>query len=350
MPPIGPKTPDLAATRAALAKKLDTASPKELLEGHLHQTDIGQKLTGSNVKFRAEDEAGHKVTFKPFQLGSVNFERDEFATTLRREAGEATIALEPQSLTLPNGQTFPGYVKPRFKSDDMPSDVVQWNSTERAELLADSAWAEFLGNYDLKLDQYKVVDLKDGKAAVDVDWDCSLLDYLRPQPLDRFKAYKAGLTEKGLLPAAPTTQSLLFEDYVHGKTDLDFAPMYEAIGRIEQLSEAQIREALAPFAEKQFANGGTFGPFKSADELVGAIVGRQKNLRATFQKFEGSLKEERAFYLDRKDHLLPDTREVKTFVKEQWAHLGNWFVKSPFLGMLNRVSQRHAAKALGIES
>jgi hypothetical protein len=321
------------------AGKLETAT--------LHQTELDKPLTGANVKFRAEDDKGTKVTFKPFETWTTNFERDEFAQKLRSEAGEVTIPVIAQKLTLANGKTVEGYVKPRFKSDDMPTEVVNWNPTERGELLADSAWAEFLGNYDLKLDQYKEVTTDQGKQVVDVDWDCSLQDYEDPTKLDRFKLMATGIA-KHLFPAAPTSQSLLFEDYVHGKTDLDFTPLFDAVGRIENLSEAQLREAIKPFTDKQFANGGTFGAYKTSDELVAAVVGRQKNLRAEFTGFVGELKAEREFQASREGKL-PDLQQVKTFVKEKWQHLGNWFVKSPFLAMTNHWSQHQAAKRLGID-
>ena len=353
MPPIK-QAPVSAATldayRAALARKADKLPTADIAKATLTPTDLDKKLTGANVKFHAEDAAGNKFTFKPYEAGSTNFQRDHFAGTLRAEAGEAVVRVIPQTLTLPSGQKLEGYVKPKFgKSEELPSDPAKWSDVQRAELLADAPWAEFLGNYDLKLDQYASVALNDDltqKALIDGDWDVSLSDYEHPSDLNRFKAFKVGLAAKNIVPAAPPTQNLMYESYVHGKIDLDFAPMYAAIGRIEALPEKDIRAALAPFIAARFAEGKPFGEYKTGEELVQGVLLRQKTLRTTFQDFEGALKSERKHYDERS---LPNLKDAKTMIQEDWMHLGNWFVQSPLLGWMNRHSQRKEAEKLGIK-
>ncbi len=348
MPPIKP-SPSLDAYRAALVKKADKLPTADILAAKLTPADLDKRLTGSNVKFHALDVAGDKFTFKPFEPGSTNYQRDLFAGTLRAEAGEAVVRVVPQKLTLPSGQTLDGYVKPKLsKTDELPSDPAKWSQVQRSEILADAPWAEFLGNYDLKLDQYAAVSLGDKlsePAVIDGDWDVSLSDYEHAGPLDRFKAFKVGLAAKNLVPAAPPTQNLLYEAYVHGKLELNFLPMYAAIDRIEALPQKDIRAALAPFIAAKFADGKGFGPYKNGEELTQAVLGRQRTLRSKFQTFEGSLKAERQHYQDEK---IPTPSDVKTWVKEKWMHLGNWFVKSPMLGWMNRLTQAKTEKKMGI--
>ncbi len=351
MPPIKPgPSANLDAYRAALAKRADKMPTAEIAGAKLTPTDLDKKLTGANVKFHAEDAKGTKFTFKPYQPGSTNFQRDQFAGTLRAEAGEAVVRVIPQKLTLPSGQKLEGYVKPKLgKTEALSAEPTQWSEVQRGQLLADAPWAEFLGNYDLKLDQYASVSLDDKlpqKALIDGDWDVSLSDYEFPQPLDRFKAFKVGLTAKNIVPAAPPTQNLMYEAYVHGKIDLDFQPMYAAIGRIQALPEKDVRASLAPFIAAQFAKGKSFGQYKNGEELVQAVLARQRSLRTKFEGFETSLKTERTHYQNRN---VPSPSDGKTWVKEKWMHLGNWFVQSPLLGWMNRRSQHKKAEEMGIK-
>ena len=320
----------------------------------LKPVDLDKKLTGSNVKFRAEDEAGNSYTFKPFKPWHSGFQQEQFALALRTKAGEPALPVVPQTLTLPTGRTLEGYVKPRLKdTDDLSGSPAKWSKPQRDQLLADAAWAEFLGNYDLKLDQYKTFKVEgvEGKVLLNADWDCALTDYGHdPQKLDRYKALKGGLTAVGLVPAAPPAQALLYEAHVRGKLELDFRPMFDAVGRIEKLSESDIRAALAPLLARRFENGQRWGDFQKPEDVVQAVLVRQATLRRELTGLKEALDEERSYLASRKDKLLPSWREVKTWAKDKWMHLGNAFVQSPLLGVLNRINQRKEAKKLGVDA
>lgn len=353
--PARPAAPAPAVdATAAVRSFLATYDAAAIAGRALRPVDLDKKLTGSNVKFRAEDEQGNSYTFKPFKPWHTGFEQEQFALALRARAGEPYLPVVPQRLTLPTGRTLEGYVKPRLRgTDDLEGAPKSWSKPQRAQLLADAAWAEFLGNYDLKLDQYKTFEVEGvkGKVLLNADWDCALTDYLRePQPLDRYKALKGGLTAAGVVPAAPPAQSLLYEAYVRGKVELDFAPMFDAVSRIEKLSEAEIRAALAPLCARRFEGGQAWGRFETPEDLVQAVLGRQKTLRGELGDLKAALDEERAYLASRKDKFLPSWREVKTWARDKWMHLGNAFVESPLLGVLNRINQKKEARRLGIEA
>ncbi len=361
----------LEEERRLAIKKTQKMTADEISAAQLHVVDLGQKFTGSNIKFHAEDgsDPAHKFTFKPFNPASTNFEKDVMGNSIRARGGEASAQPVPQSLTLPDGQVLDGYVKPHVKGDDLTGDPTKWSPGVIDSVLADAPWAEFLGNYDLKLDQYKVIkvgekdkdargegtaaaqsDTKDERptVAVNRDWDTVMSDYQQQDHLDRYKAFKTGIVAKGWLPAAPPAQNLLYEAYVKGRLDINFAPMFEAIERIQAIPDADIAADMKPFLDKTFAKGKTFGPYKSPNELVAAVLDRKAHLKENFERFVQDLKDERAGLAADKARFIPTMRELRTWLRDSWMHLGEWFVESPLLKKLNQHTQHKEAKKLGI--
>ena len=240
-------------------------------------------LSGASAKLVVEAD-GQRYVAKLRDTKYLKLEREQFAHALRRAADEPTVSIAPQTVKLPSGDLHV-YVKPFIPaSGQLPANPRLWSPAERNTILAEHAWAEFLGNYDTKNEQSLVLDLPGGKKALNIDWDLALTDYEKNGPISRFKHF----SPEHHLPFAPPAHALLYRDFVHGKIDLDFAPTFDAISRIEKLSDQQIRDALAPFLAHAFAEPGAHvGPYRDPESLVKAVIGRRDGLRASFEKFVG---------------------------------------------------------------
>jgi hypothetical protein len=246
---------------------------------------------GARVKLTAEDKAGNRYMFKSADPKTTWLDREMFAQNMRRAAGEPSVPIVARSIKLAGGKSVTGYVKPYIKSSgNLPADPRTWSGAQRAVILADHAWAEFLGNYDTKVDQSIVIRPKGGpKTAVNVDWDLSLTDYAVSKPVSRFKS----------MNSAPPAHNLLYRSYVRGKVPVDFRPLFEAVDRIQAIPDKEVRKALQPFVKKAFANGKTIGSYKTAEAFVQGVLDRKAGLRKEMRGLVRNLKAER---VDRTKH------------------------------------------------
>jgi len=276
----------LVALRRGVWKAIGARSEQQIAKAVMKPV-AGSKLSGARAKLLVADEHGRRYMFKPTDLSTTWLDREHFAATLRRAAGEPTVPVVRQKVTLPTGEVLEGYVKPFLANQgELAADPRRWSEAQRAVVMADHVWAELLGNYDTKTDQSIVVapGVRGGPAAVNIDWDLSLADYVTNRPLTRYKA----------MNSAPPSYNLLYNAYVHGKVDLDFAALYDAAARAQRIPDAEVRRALAPFLAKAFAGGKTYGPYRAPEDLTRAVLARKANLAGDFERLVSGLEVERA--------------------------------------------------------
>jgi len=240
---------------------------------------------GARVKLTAQDKSGNRYMFKSADPKTTWLDREMFAQTMRRAAGEPTVPIVARSLQLPGGKSVTGYVKPYIKSSgNLAANPKTWSRAQRAVILADHAWAEFLGNYDTKVDQSIVIRPLGGpKTVVNVDWDLALTDYAVGKPVSRFKA----------MNSAPPAHNLLYRSFVRGRVPVDFRPLFEAVDRIQAIPDKQVRKALQPFVKKAFAGGKTVGRYKTPEAFVSAVLDRKAGLRRSMKTLVRDVKAER---------------------------------------------------------
>jgi hypothetical protein len=242
-------------------------------------------LRGARPKLMLRDSRGRMYMFKQHNPAHTWMERELFAVAIRRAGGEPTIPVVPLRLEH-EGHIVEGMVKPFIDArGELPSDPRRWNAGQRAAVMADHAWAEVTGNYDLKTDQTLLVPVPGvrGGGAVNGDWDLSLTDYLTERPVSRYKA----------MNAAPPAQNLLYNDFVHGRLELSFRPLRDAVRRIQRIPDQTVVAALQPFLAKAFAGGRAHGPYQKPQELIDAVLRRKASLERTFDKLIRDLRAER---------------------------------------------------------
>ncbi|MBX7098065.1 MAG: hypothetical protein K1X89_10155 [Myxococcaceae bacterium] len=303
---------------------------------------------GTSAKFVVEaqvpDKDGKletkKFTFKPNPDPRHFYARDDFANTLRRAADEPALADGARvHMPINDHQAIEGWVRPRVGSNgrELGNDPKAWTEAEARQVVVDAVWSEFLGNYDMKTDQYAIRDLKkqDTQVAFNKDWDLTLHDYEKSQgELDRYKTYKWKI---------PTAQNLLFMSYVHGDVNVDFGAMRDAVKRIQGLSDGEVKAALAPFIEAQFKDGASFGQYRTGDELVSAVLARRDALGAQFEEFIGTLEKERGHLTDGKPNL--SWGDFKRWLKDERVKVLGWVGNSFILDLYNAHNRHNAEKA-----
>lgn len=335
----GSTSRQLAAEREALRRALQVLPEETVrrLELARHPTKRGG---GTSVKYVVEG-GGQAFTFKPdlhpnpfraknFWPDSL-YERDFFAQRMRQLAGEPFVPPVRRSVMI-DGERLRGYVRQRLPyNGKLPSDARTWSRAQVHQVLSDAVWSEFLGNYDMKTDQYAVVRLPGGgRGAFAYDWDLSLGDYAREVPLSRHKS----LGKNNPL-MVPTAANLLFAQYVRGEVDLDFAAMRDAVKRIQSLPDAEVAAALRPFIEKELGAGRSFGPFQRGDQLVAAVLARKRSLSADFEALITSLQSERA--QRRRGRL--SVRRLAHALEDQRKALFGKLVTSPFYSGVNALTR-----------
>jgi hypothetical protein len=229
---------------------------------------------------------GRRYVFKQPDDKTQALEREQLALSLRRAAGQPSVAVAAQSVTLADGKVVHGYVKPFVESQGaLPNDPRQWTEKQKTAVLVDHLWAELTGNYDTKPLQYVVC----GEGALNIDWDHAGKD-LEKNPwaswgvLDR---HKAG----AIVPAA---QRLLLSSYVRGEVTLDKAPLYAALREIEKLTRQDFEAAVQPLVDATLAQGKKLGPFETKEQLVAHMMHRQATLRPRFDEMFRRTENERA--------------------------------------------------------
>jgi hypothetical protein len=324
--PLAPREMAPEAARAVRAERTAVYSDAEIAALKLEPAKA-EALRGNSVKALAKDPAtGRKFLFKPMEEGSTAFETERFAMTMRRAANEPTVPAVRQQLKTPDGKVLDGYVKPFVENEGLlKADPKAWTRGEQEAVLGDHAWAEFLGNYDTKSDQY----VKMPGSALNVDWDHALSDYASPQALTRFKAHNP----------APPAQAVLYQAYVRGEVDLDFGALRDAAARIAKIPDAQVKAELQPFLAKTFANGGTWGPYQTAEALTNAVLARKHNLVGKFEAFVVGLQQERAFNLGRGGKPKPWPAYVQTAIEDKKIEAIGPLVDTPAFAKGNQLIQ-----------
>ncbi len=324
--PLKPREMAPDAARAVRAERVAVYTDAEIAALKLQPAKAGP-LRGNSVKIMAKDPAtGRKLLFKPLEAESTVYEIERFAMGMRRAGGEPTVPAVRQKLRTPDGKTLEGYVKPFVDNDGLlQANPKAWTRGEHEAVLADHAWAEFLGNYDTKSDQY----VKVPGSALNVDWDHALSDYANPQALTRFKAHNP----------APPAQSMLYQAYVRGEVDLDFSALRETIARIGRIPDAQVKAELQPFLAKAFANGGTWGPYQTAEALTNAVLARKGGLAGKFDAFVVGLQQERAFNLGRSGQVPSWPEYVATQVGDKKIEAIGPLVDTPAFAKGNQLIQ-----------
>jgi hypothetical protein len=292
---FGPDHPLAGAPLKPLAEPLERAWPDaERVIGALTDAEAAElvlkpvasdkPLEGFSAKMFVQDQvSGRKFLFKPLSQSSAAFEAERFAGNLRRAAGEPATRVYPARVAMPDGRVQQGYIKPLIKLGASPSiEPTAWSAQEQASILADHAWTRFLGDDDAHPTQYAHVG--EQGYLLNIDRDHSLATYKADTPLDRLALDN---------PMMCTSQELLYQAYARGQVDLDFAPLHQAIERIQALPDARVRAELQPYLAKAFARG-PFGPYQTPEAFTRAVLARKANLKAEFAAFEAGLKAERA--------------------------------------------------------
>jgi hypothetical protein len=278
--------PGNAAWRRAVGRTVAPVSVAEMTRETM-VADGPVSLRGARAKLIVRDSQGRKYMFKQHDPAQTWPDREHFAQVLRQAAGEPHAPVAVTRVKLPDGRVVEGTVKPFLASEgELPANPRRWTAGLIAAVLADHAWAEMLGNYDTKTDQSLVIQpagLRD-KAAINIDWDLSLTDYVAARPVSRHKAMNSG----------PPAHNLLYNAFVHGRLDVDFAPLRDAVGRIQAIPDATVVQAMQPFLTKAFAGGKALGPYRTAAQLVSAVLARKASLGQTFESLIGELEGERA--------------------------------------------------------
>jgi hypothetical protein len=282
-PPLGSK-PHIDPV---VAKAVKDPSDAEIERAVLAPVDEKTKLAGITQKMIVEDKnTGRRYVFKQPEEKTQALERELLAMSLRRAAGQPSVAVAAQSVTLSDGKKVDGYVKPFVESQGpLSNDPRQWTEKQKTAVLVDHLWAELTGNYDTKPLQYVVC----GEGALNIDWDHAGKD-LEKNPwaswgvLDR---HKGG----AIVPAA---QRLLLSSYVRGEVTLDTAPLYAALREIEKLTRADFEAAVQPLFDATLAQGKKLGPFESKEQLVAHMQHRQQTLRPRFDEMLRRTNNERA--------------------------------------------------------
>lgn len=316
----------MKAHRQQVLKAVSELSDDEIRALELTPVKAEEMLRGNSVKMVVQDSAGRKYLFKPLGAEASVLETETAAMNLRRAAGEPTVAAVPQKVKLADGTVLEGYVKPFVKNQgNLVGDPTQWTSAQRHQVLADHGWAEFLGNYDTKSDQ----SVRIGETSLNVDWDHALSDYATNAPLSRFKSHNP----------APPAQNLLYREFVKGKLDLDFRPLFETIDRIQGLPDAEIRAQLKPFVDKAFAGGQAYGPYANPEAFMQAVLARKSTLKTNFTQFVARLQAERDFNLGRAKELPTWGEYVGTAVNDAKQEQIGALVDTELFGYGNQAIQ-----------
>lgn len=275
-------TGQLKATRDKAVRALDMPTDAAVLAATLSPAGSAADLGGMNPKLKVRDENGRVYIFKTevATRGGMDGFSGRLANTLRSMAGEPVVSVLPKQVRLEDGTVLKGHVKPMAKIDGVLGNrPAEWSAKERAAILADGPWIELLGNYDAKPDQY----VKVGGTIVNTDWDVSDFGSGDLGPISRAKAHNP----------MPPAQTLLFREYVHGRIDLDFAPTFDTLSRIEKIPDAEFRTHVRGYAEQAFARGQT-GGFANVGAMVDAYAARKDSLRPRFEALVADLTAERA--------------------------------------------------------
>lgn len=313
---IGRKLENVVASgdRAGLAAFRRAVQPlDDAAVARLALAPVADKpLEGASAKVMARDVAsGRRFIFKPAVPGNPSHAVDQMAIRLKQAASEPTYQSVARKLTLADGRAVDGYVKPIWTGvTPLAADSTRWSPEVRAQLLADAPWTRILGDVDNHPGQYLQVDAT--HQLVNVDRDMSLTGYASAASMDRFARQRV---------AYPGAQELLFDDYVNGRTQLDFKPLFEEVKRIQALPDDTIRSAVRPAAEAWVASGKS-GEMKSADEVVNAMLARKQTLRTDFQGLVQSLQKERAWKAGRggtAPSVASDLREAR-LAERRWYY------------------------------
>lgn len=309
-------------------KRLSKTASAAVCGSKLRPVQNSEKLSGVSEKFIVEhSESGARYVFKTQHSLAGSGEAELFATALRQGAGWPSVDVAAKRVQV-DGSSLTGYIKPFIDNEgELSTNPSEWTKQQRVVVLADAVWAEFLGNYDTKPQQY----LKLGRSALNIDWDHALMDHARnpnahEQPLSRFKRSNF----------APPSQSLLYRAFVRGEIDLDFTIFSGALAQISSLSRQDIADAIVPFADSKFQGGRAYGPFENVDALIDNVVARQETLPSRFDALTKDLIQER------KQSMSPDAPTRGHYgrrVQDAAVHGTQRIVDAPAYGKLYTVAQ-----------
>lgn len=297
--------------RASTWKAIGPQTAKALATVDLF-TEPDLTLGGTSPKFIVSDPSGNQYLAKPVDEKSLNFHRERVLEELFRAAKVPHLPVVRRLVSDGRGGEFDVYLKPMVKTEGTLSRrPEEWSDAQRADVLAAHPWIHFIGEGDAHVEQYiSVSGFDDGgpKTALCVDWDHAL-SYL---PGDR------GVSRFELDGLAIPARRLLYRGYVNGAYDLDFAPLFDAVARIEKLPEAALRRALDPFVTAVFSRpDAVLGRFKTPEELTQALLECQRSLGARFRRFVAEVQTER------------ETKQARGQVPHTFgqaaADVGDWF-------------------------
>lgn len=297
------------------------------------------KTGGTSLKTAVKvHEPDGDVNNGNFKYGRDAFVRAEAAARLLVKVDEPNLPLAAVKLPAEDPEeVYLGWLKANIRGDDAPNDdPSSWSRAQVREVLVGAVFCELLGNYDAKTDQWKA---KDGHA-LNGDLDHALGGYARPSDGDLDRHHQGRRQLKLGLPAMPPAQNLVYLQYVRGKLkldDADFGAMFDAIARVQGLSEAEFKACFEDAAEALCAGDKKHGPFEHAEELLGALEARRDGLHLQFAELVDELKAEKK---SREDGTLGLFRRAKLWVKDKKLELLADYVDGPWMERVNRLSQK----------
>lgn len=290
-----PLDPSLEATKAALPQLTEAEIRRMPLklsgEAQVKGTSPKYDLEGT-----APDGTVHAFIFESDTEGKAIYQRERFAQGLREKLGWPTLVTVPYQLTLPDGKTLQGYIKPRATTTgSLSNDPRQWTATQIQSVLREGPALEASANYDAKPAQSIVIQ-RPGREddAVNIDQDRSMDAALFNQPLTRFKNRKKPTLQP--YPVSPSAQSLAYKAYVHGEIDADLSVVRQAAYDIAAIPDAEYAKDLRAFAQAYFAHNTACGPYTSVEHFVAAGVENKNDLPREFDALVDRLEDERRRY------------------------------------------------------
>jgi hypothetical protein len=273
-------------------------------------------LGGATPKQIVQDALGRKYLAK---TGDAKAVAEDLALQLRKRVGYPAAPVVTHEVTMADGQAVPMRIKPLLANEgNLHGEPTQWPKTYQDTLMEDYAFAQVLGNFDLKKGQYIVLDTAKGKQILNTDWDNTLRDYAQNVPLNRYKAHTQGTL-------SPPAQSMLFESYVNGRQNLDFKPLWSAIERIQNANDEDLLTRLTPAQAAEYRARKTDLKTTFTTFVEGLNAERSKNLgqspenRSLTERMGSQMKDTKlratAYLTSETPYLIWKNRLVKPFKK-----------------------------------
>lgn len=322
--------------RAQVFAHVDCISPKELAQVPLKQEAGGEPIRGATPKFISVATEGplkgERFMSKCYAPGDITPFRSKATTALRRAAGEPAVHSVWREVESETGVVFADVT--HFVRGAQPVDVdpSKWNASQVGVILANHVFNRWMRNKDGKLDQYVAIQPAGAHepTCIAVDIDVSLDPYLVGNLAE--DAVLSRYNGDFLTPAESRLWIAYVRDELKGPNgehqEMDFAPLFDAISRVESLSRETIAQATAPLIAEAFKSHPEAERTGAHQKLVDELVTAQKALRGEFTALIETSKADREEY---REFGIRSVDEAKMVVhdklrsaRHKWASMGWW--------------------------